>query len=75
MGMFIGGRDDSEPRGGGSWWTRCKADSRFDMGGQATGMFGGNSAINEAIKSKAKELDMSDEELDKLEIEVGFMKD
>lgn len=70
MGMFFKGGSSN-----GSWWTRCEQDSRFDMGGSASGMFGASDAIDEAIRAKAKQLGLSDKELDKLKIETGFCKD
>lgn len=45
------------------------------MGGSASGMFGASDAIDEAIRAKAKQLGLSDKELDKLKIETGFCKD
>ena len=65
MGMFIGGS------GGGTWWTKCESDPRFNLSGRAYGMWGGSDAIDKAIRQKAKDLGIEPPE----EIEIGFMKD
>jgi hypothetical protein len=57
------------------WTVRCKEDPRFDMEGEAYGLIGSEKAMNEAIVAKAKELGISDEDLDKLTIEVSACKD
>jgi len=59
----------------GSWSTTCASDPRFNMNGKGEGSLFGVPAMDDAIKNKAKELGLTDAELDALTIEVSFCKD
>lgn len=56
MGMLSGYENDCEHVGEWWWWTKCKSDPRFDMSGWAHGRWDANAKIDEAVRSKAKEL-------------------
>ena len=57
------------------WTVTCKQDSRFNMQGTAHGLISAEAEMDRAIRTKAKELQISDEDLDKLTIEVGAWKE
>jgi hypothetical protein len=67
MGLFGGGE--------GTWSTHCAQDARFNLRGRAFGLFGGQKAIDDAIRAKQTELGLSDADVDKLTIETSFYKD
>lgn len=66
---------EDETMSNGSWSVSCKQDPRFNLQGSAGGMAGAESAMNDAIRAKQKELGMSDADIDKLTIETSFFKD
>jgi hypothetical protein len=59
----------------GTWTTKCAQDARFNMDGRAEGSMFGVPAMDAAIQAKQKELGLTDQELDRLSIEVSFCKE
>jgi hypothetical protein len=53
MGIFS--RSD-EPRPRAWWQTTCKSDPRFNMSGEASGIWAAQEEIDKAVLAKAKEL-------------------
>ena len=75
MGLVLH-NDDDEPRSrGASWNVKCTKDPRFNMSGYSSSIWSASSEMNEAIKRKAKELGMTLEEAEALQIEVQAWKD
>lgn len=68
---FLGGRrrydpNDSEYEGGGAWWSvTCKSDPRFNMSGSASGTWDAMEKSDSAIRSKIKELGLTEDQIPK----------
>ncbi len=54
MGIFS--RSDDEPRPSAWWSTTCASDPRFNLSGEASGIWSATEEIDKAILAKAKEL-------------------
>lgn len=53
MGIFS---RSGTPKSSTSWSTTCKSDPRFNMSGEASGIWSAFYDINKAIREKAEEL-------------------
>jgi hypothetical protein len=75
---FVFGKSWSDPsedyyRDNWSWSTSCKSDPRFNLSGYASGMWSAMDAVDKAIRTKAKELGLTEEQIPE-DIEYGGNK-